>query len=83
MHSIIPRALKACQLTDISVWVETDGCIQLTHDLATSFPEAKISRPAVWITHEVMRKNDLISFKNSAQTSQEGREYEDNTIGNH
>jgi hypothetical protein len=35
MHSFFWRAFKACQITDISVRVETDGCIQLTHHPAS------------------------------------------------
>jgi hypothetical protein len=83
MQSIFTRAYKACQLTDIRVWIEEDGGVQLMHDLATPFRECKITRPAMWITQDVMRKTHLLSFKNSVQTSQGWWEYEDNTVSNH
>jgi hypothetical protein len=49
LQSIFPRAFKAVQESDISVYVR-DGKAHLAHDIAESFIVSKFSRPAMWIT---------------------------------
>jgi hypothetical protein len=56
MHSIFPRAFKAVQESDISVFIK-DEVAHLNHDTAAEeFTVSKFSRPAMWITQSVMRE---------------------------
>jgi hypothetical protein len=48
LQSIFPRAFKAVQETDMSVYV-FQGKAFLHHDTAESFSVSKFSRPAMWI----------------------------------
>jgi hypothetical protein len=54
MQSIFPRAFKAVQESDISVYIK-DGKAFLRHDRAESFTVSKYSRPAMRITQSVQR----------------------------
>jgi hypothetical protein len=46
LHSIFPRAFKAVQESDISVYI-TDGTAHLRHETARDFTVSKFSRPAM------------------------------------
>jgi hypothetical protein len=62
LQSIFPRAFKAVQESDISVYIR-DWKAHLHHDIAESFTVSKFSRPAMWITQGVMRLNHAVAFK--------------------
>jgi hypothetical protein len=68
LHSIFPRAVKASQESDISVFVK-DGKAHLHHDGTESFTDSKYSRPSMWIPQAVRRKVRAQSFRNKVQTS--------------
>jgi hypothetical protein len=76
MYSIFPRAFKACRITDIGVWVETYGCMQLVPKLAMPFRVCKISRPAMWATQEVMKMVSLVSLKISRMVEVRGQHHQ-------
>jgi hypothetical protein len=68
LQSIFPRAFKAVQETDISVYIR-EGSAHLHHDVAESFTVSKFSRPAMWITQGVMRYNHSMAFKTKVMVS--------------
>jgi hypothetical protein len=81
--SIFPRALRACQELGLSIWM-SDTSPRLKHkDLGIDFVSSKISRPAMWITQEVVRKLALNSFKSCIQCSKGWREVENSPSSNH
>jgi hypothetical protein len=81
--SILPRALRACQELGLSIWMR-DTSPRLKHkDLGIDFTSSKISRPAMWITQEVVRKLALNSFKSCIQCSKGWREIENSPSSNH
>jgi hypothetical protein len=81
--SIFPRALRACQKLGLAIWM-SDTSPQLKHkDLGIDFAASKISRPAMWITQEVIRKLALNSFKTCIQCSRGWREIENSPSSNH
>jgi hypothetical protein len=63
MHSIFPRAFKAVEESDISLFVK-DGKAHL-HDetAAEGYTPSRFPRPAMWITQSVMRKNHFDAFR--------------------
>jgi hypothetical protein len=62
LQSIFPRAFKAVQESDISVYIK-DGKAHLHHDAAEPFAVSKFSRPAMRMTQSVNRKNHEEAFK--------------------
>jgi hypothetical protein len=81
--SIFPLALRACQELGLAIWM-TDVTPRLRQkDLGIDFTSSKISRPATWITQEVVRKLALNSFKTSIQCSKGWREIENSPSSNH
>jgi hypothetical protein len=81
--SIFPRTLRACQELGLAIWM-TDITPRLRHkDLNIDFTTSKISRPAMWITLEVVRKLALNSFKSFIQCSKGWREVENSPSSNH
>jgi hypothetical protein len=68
LHSIFSRAFKAVQESDISVNIK-DGKPHLSHEQAENFTVSKFSRPAMWITQNVMRRNDAKAFNMKVQAS--------------
>jgi hypothetical protein len=65
--SIFPRALKAMQELGLSIWMnDVTPCLR-HQGLGVGFTSSKISRPAMWITQEVVRKLAFHSFHNAAQ----------------
>jgi hypothetical protein len=67
--SIFPRALMATQELGLTIWMN-DVTPRLRHGgLNIDFAISKISRPAIWITQEVVRKWALNSFKTSVVAS--------------
>jgi hypothetical protein len=51
-QSIFPRAFKAHQEDQISLWVH-NGEQHLIHGIAEPFSQSKLSKPAMWITQSV------------------------------
>jgi hypothetical protein len=83
MHSIFPGAFMAVQESDISVFIR-NGKAQLHDDTVVEpFSISKFSRPAMWITQSVMRKNHWDSFANKVMASHGWRELHDNPASNH
>jgi hypothetical protein len=81
--SIFPRALRACQELGLAIWM-TDITPRLRHHgLNVDFSISKISRPATWITQEVVRKLARNSFKSSILCSKGWREIENSPSSNH
>jgi hypothetical protein len=81
--SIFPRALKATQELGLSVWMN-DVIPCLRHvKLGKDFTSSKITRPAMWITQEVVGKLAFHSFHNAAQCSVAWKEFENNPTANH
>jgi hypothetical protein len=83
LQSIFPRAFKAVQKSDISVFIR-DGVAHLSHDTAAEdFTVSNFSRPAMWITHCVMRRNHWDAFGTKVMASKRWHELEDNPASNH
>jgi hypothetical protein len=82
LHSIFPRAFKAVQESDISVYIK-DGKAQLHADPAESFTVSQYSRPAMWITQSVMRPIHSHAFRGKIMASKGFHQLEDNPVSNH
>jgi hypothetical protein len=82
LQSVFPRAFKAVQETDISVYV-ANGQAYLHHDRAESFSVSKFSRPAMWITQSVQRPLHLDLFGERNQASVGFHYLIDNPASNH
>jgi hypothetical protein len=82
LHSIFPRAFEAVQESDISVYVK-DRVARLSHDAAEDFTVSKFSKPAMWITQSVMRKNHWYAFRTKVLDSKGWWELEGNPASNH
>jgi hypothetical protein len=81
--SIFPRALKATQELGLAIWMN-DVTPRLRHKgLSVDFASSKISRPAMWITQEVIRKLALNSFKTAALSAEDFYELENNPSSNY
>jgi hypothetical protein len=82
LQSIFPRAFKAVQEPDISVYIK-DGKAHLHHDVAESFTVSRFSRPAMWMTQSVMRLGHVEAFKTKVMASKGWWELTDNPASNH
>jgi hypothetical protein len=82
LHSIFPWAFKAVQESDISVCTR-DGKPRLAFDEVESFTVSKFSRPAIWITQNVMRRLHAIAFNMKVMCSRGWYDLEDNPVSNH
>jgi hypothetical protein len=83
LHSIFPRAFKAVQESDISVYIK-DGKAHLHHETAAEdFTVSRFSRPAMWITQSAMRKNHYDAFMMKPLCSRAWFDLEDNPASNH
>jgi hypothetical protein len=81
LHSIFPRAFKAVQESDISVCIR-DGKPRLALDEVESFTVSKYSRPAMWITQNVMSRLHAIAFNMKVMASRGWWDLEDNPASN-
>jgi hypothetical protein len=82
LQSIFPRAFKAVQESDISVYV-ADGKAYLHHDRAESLTVSKFSRPAMWMTQSVMPPIHADAFKEKVMASRGWWDLTDNPASNH
>jgi hypothetical protein len=82
MHSIFPRAFRAVQESDISVYVK-DGQAFLHPDTAESFTISKFSRPAMWMTQSVQRPIHASTFREKIMSSRGFCDLMDNPASNH
>jgi hypothetical protein len=82
MQSIFPRAFKAVQESDISVYV-MDGKAHLHHDTAESFTVSKFSRPAMWMTQSVRIPIHADIFREEVMASKGWWDLTDNPVSNH
>jgi hypothetical protein len=82
LQSIFPRAFKAVQESDISVYIK-DGKALLHHDVAERFTVSKFSRPAMWGTQSVVRNNHVEAFKQNVMASRGWWDLMDNPASNH
>jgi hypothetical protein len=81
--SIFPGALKAMQELGLSIWMnDVTPCLRHVK-LNVDFSKSKITRPAMWITQEVVRKLAFFSFHNAAQSSVGSKEFENKPTANH
>jgi ribonuclease HI len=81
--SIFPRALKATQELGLSIWMN-DCTPCLRHKgFAVDFTSSKISRPAMWITQEIVRRTAWHSFQNAAKCAPNWKELQNNPSANH
>jgi hypothetical protein len=79
--SVFPRALKAMQELGLSICMnDVTPCLRHVK-LGKDFTSSKITRPAMWITQEVVRKLAFHSFHNAAQCSAAWKEFENNPTG--
>jgi hypothetical protein len=82
LQSIFPRAFKAVQETDISVYIHQRKAY-LHHDTAESSSVSKFSRPAMWITQSVQRPIHSNAFREKIIASCGFHDLEDNPASNH
>jgi hypothetical protein len=81
--SIFPRALKATQELGLAIWMNgTTPCLR-HKEFGIDFTSSKISRPAMWITQEVVRRTAYHSFHNCAVCSPAWKEFQNNPSANH
>jgi hypothetical protein len=67
----------------LSIWMnDVTPCLRHVK-LGKDFTSSKITRPAMWITQEVVRKLAFHSFHNAAQCSVAWKEFENNPTANH
>jgi hypothetical protein len=81
--SIFPRAFKATQDLGLAIWMNDVTPRPRHKGLGVDFASSKISRPATWITQEVIRKLALNSFKVSVECAHGFYELENNPSSNH
>jgi hypothetical protein len=81
--SIFPRALKASHELGLAIWMN-DCTPCLRHKgFGIDFASSKISRPAMWITQEVVRRTAFHSFHNCALCCPAWKEFQNNPSANH
>jgi hypothetical protein len=81
--SIFPRALKASQELGLAIWMNGSTPCLRHQGFGIDFTSSKISRPAMWITQEVVRRAEFHSFHNSAEWSLAWKEFQNNPSANH
>jgi hypothetical protein len=82
LQSVLPRAFKAVQESDISVYIK-DWKAQLHADSAESFTVSQYSGPAMWITQSVMRPIHSQAFRGKIMASKGFHQLDDNPVSNH
>jgi hypothetical protein len=81
--SIFPRALKASQELGLAIWMNGATPCLRHKGFGIDFTSSKISRPAMWITQEVVRRTAYHSFHNCAVCSPSWKEFQKNPSANH
>jgi hypothetical protein len=81
-QSIFPRAFRAHQEDQMSFWVYNSEQF-LTHGIAESFKESKISKPAMWITQAVRRHLYCKRLGDRKVIASAFAALEDNSVSNH